>query len=58
MRYNLVVQQSWLLHAPSFQLSILVDMSQFKMNELSIAFNPVCIGSLTDCLGIIPGALT
>ena len=24
----------------------------------SIDFNPVCIGSLTDCLGIIPGALT
>ena len=23
----------------------------------SIAFNPVCIGSLTDSLGIIPGAL-
>ena len=22
----------------------------------SIAFNPVCIGSFTDCLGIIPGA--
>ena len=24
----------------------------------SIAFNPVCIGSLTDFLGIIPGAFT
>ena len=26
--------------------------------KLSIAFNPVCTGSDTDCLGIIPGALT
>ena len=26
--------------------------------RLSIDFKPVCIGSLTDCLGIIPGALT
>ena len=24
----------------------------------SIDFKPVCIGSLTDCLGIIPGAFT
>ena len=27
------------------------------INE-SIDFKPVCIGSLTDCLGIIPGAFT
>ena len=26
--------------------------------KLSIAFKPVCIGSPTDCRGIIPGALT
>jgi len=26
--------------------------------RLSIDFKPVCIGSLTDCLGIIPGAFT
>ena len=26
--------------------------------KLSIDFNPVCIGSLTDFLGIIPGAFT
>ena len=26
--------------------------------KASTAFNPVCTGSLTDCLGMMPGALT